>query len=143
MENAKADDRQWMTQRVRMDLQYASAQIAPLRRVVSAHLELWGLDGVADAWTLIASELCSNVRHVEDPAYMLTLSRTGSDVRIEVRDASTALPELPAGPPDFLDVGGRGLFLVVSLADRAGVTPLADGKIIWAECSASASREVR
>jgi hypothetical protein len=64
VENAKVDDRQWMAQRVSMDLQYASAQIAPLRRVVS-------------------------------------------------------------------------------LADRAGVTPLADGKIVWAECSASASREVR
>lgn len=91
----------------------------------------------------MASELCSNVRHVDALAYELTLSRTGGDVRIEVRDASTVLPEFPVQQPDLQGVGGRGLFLVVSLADRVGVTPLADGKIVWSECSIPAPQGVR
>lgn len=102
---AKTDRHHAVAQRVIMDLHYTSGQMAQLRQVISAHLELWGLIEVTDTGMLVASELCSNVRHVSDPGYELTLSRAGSSVRVEVRDKSTVLPELPTRPPDLLEVG--------------------------------------
>jgi len=109
-------------------------EVAALRRVLRAHLGLWGLDELIDAAQLCVSELVSNViRHV-GPGTPTTLAvfMKGTRLRIEVHDPDTrALPTL-------LNQGvnaesGRGMELVTFTADRWGVRLLADRKVTWCE----------
>jgi anti-sigma regulatory factor (Ser/Thr protein kinase) len=81
--------------------------------------------------TLLVSELASNaVRHAVTP-FTVSLQCDGSTVRVEVRDDDPALPVMQEPPVDAIT--GRGLVIVDALATRWGVTPEADGKIVWFE----------
>lgn len=52
-------------------------------------------------------------------------------VRVAVDDGSDNAPRL--GAPDTVDLGGRGLPLVATLASRWGWEPLPFGKRVWFE----------
>ncbi|WP_457461535.1 ATP-binding protein [Streptomyces sp. TE5632] len=96
-------------------------------------LRQWGLTAATteDA-VLLVSELVGNaVRHTGARVFGLRLRRRPRWIRVEVRDPSRGLPCLM--PVQELDVSGRGLFLVDTLADRWGVDLLPRGKTTWFE----------
>ncbi|MEU5402001.1 ATP-binding protein [Streptomyces sp. NPDC005963] len=104
---------------------------AELRRV----LDGWGLAPVEASASIVLSELFTNaVRHAKVPGWEIETryAPLWRGVRIEVHDASQALPRIvPAGPDA---TGGRGLPLVEELSDAWGVTPRnGPGKAVWAE----------
>lgn len=106
------------------------------RRLALGVVGRWGLDHHADTVELLVSELVGNaVRHTGAGSFGLRMLRRRGWIRVEVRDPSRALPcLLPVRP---LDIGGRGLFLVDTLADRWGVDLQARGKTTWFELRAA------
>ncbi|GAA4824637.1 ATP-binding protein [Streptomyces ziwulingensis] len=96
-------------------------------------LRQWGLSPrLAEDVVLLVSELVGNaVQHTGARVFGLGMSRRPGWVRAEVRDPSRGLPCLL--PVRVTDLGGRGLFLVDTLADRWGVDLLPHGKTTWFE----------
>jgi anti-sigma regulatory factor (Ser/Thr protein kinase) len=83
----------------------------------------------AESIRLAASELVSNsVEHARTSAEV-TLNLDDRGLRISVRDYSATPPVLR--PFDVTSSRGRGMPLVVGLADRWGVIPHGDGKTVW------------
>ncbi|UUU33061.1 ATP-binding protein [Streptomyces sp. CA-210063] len=88
---------------------------------------------------LVISELVTNaVTHGRAPGTSgrrvgMSIEKDGNVFRVEVRDTqSDAMPVLCEARIG-LDGGGRGLWLVDSLADKWGVRPEGVGKTVWAE----------
>ncbi|MFJ8928621.1 ATP-binding protein [Streptomyces sp. NPDC102364] len=109
-------------------------EVAGLRHVMRAHLELWGLHGVIESAQLCVSELVANViTHVGiGTPTTLAVSMNGTYLRIEVLDPDTrVLPTLLAADPD--SESGRGMALVDSVTDRWGVQLRAERKVTWCE----------
>ncbi len=113
---------------------YAPGQGREVRRISAALLALWGVAELAEDFSVIASELCSNARHVAG-TFRLTISHRPGVVRIEMQDSSPVIPSIPREMPAWDAVGGRGLYLVGQYSDAMGVDPIAGGKVIWAECA--------
>ncbi|MFJ8002115.1 ATP-binding protein [Streptomyces sp. NPDC096310] len=101
----------------------------------------WTLGALEDSATLVLSELVANsVRHAHVPPgreietrFLLIPpgGRKTEGVRLEVHDASSALPRSRQITPDA--ACGRGLHLVEALADQWGVDARAGvGKLVWA-----------
>jgi len=102
------------------------------RMWVRPKLQAWNFGGVADEVELLLSELVTNVvEHVGEPMWV-RLTRHDDRVRVEVDDPSAMAPVVRA--PDLGDVGGRGMRLIASFADRWGtVLHSHDGKTVWFE----------
>jgi anti-sigma regulatory factor (Ser/Thr protein kinase) len=102
------------------------------RRFVREALEMWELDDLVDAVTLLVSELVTNsVVHAESEVEVL-VRLTPDAARVEVTDSS----DTQLVPRDALDsdTSGRGLALVESVARRWGVRPgPSGGKTVWFE----------
>ncbi|MER7197479.1 ATP-binding protein [Streptomyces sp. NPDC000188] len=101
------------------------------RRLVTAQLDDWDLEGLADTAELLVSELVTNaLRHTRGPL-RLNLQVRGSRLRCEVEDTD------PAGPVrrvvDTDAEGGRGTELLDLLADAWGSTCTPTGKTTWCE----------
>ncbi|MCL2583461.1 MAG: ATP-binding protein [Streptosporangiales bacterium] len=105
------------------------------RRQVRAAVRYWRLPVDLDVAALLVSELVTNaVTHDErapDGPRRVTLAIRGSGgrLRVDVHDASPEPPVL-TGASDCAE-GGRGLFLVDSLADSWGSYRTADGKAVF------------
>lgn len=140
-------DRQGMQSRVFLP---APQSVPAVRRFVTAVLQSWeaehllsrdGHDDPEDmlADTLLAcSEMATNaVLHARSP-FLLSLNRSENGVRLSVEDAAGGSARRQASQPTAL--GGRGLAIVQSVADRWGCEPLADGKVVWAEVASHPSR---
>lgn len=114
------------------------ARSAPLacRRWLEAHLV--GEDrGQVDDAVLLASELVTNgVLYARSPL-VVALRADDEGIRVEVGDASTALPARRRPGP--MATSGRGLALLERLASRWGVEILPDGrgKTVWFEVDRS------
>ncbi|MFH8397668.1 ATP-binding protein [Streptomyces anulatus] len=114
---------------------------ARLARLLAAQqLADWGLpygSGAHDALTLVVAELAANaVIHGRVPGrdFEMCLAHHGDLVRVEVTETHPALPERAGLTPE--GDGGRGLNLVVVLAERWGVRGrVGPGKTVWAECA--------
>ncbi|MBM9503758.1 ATP-binding protein [Actinacidiphila acididurans] len=112
---------------------------AKARRMSLSVLRRWGLLQFADPVELLVSELVGNaVRHTGAHTMGLRMHRRRGWIRVEVRDPSRALPCLL--PVRELDISGRGLFLVDTLADRWGVDLQARGKVTWFELRVAPER---
>ena len=86
----------------------------------------------AELVELLAGELLANavIHGPRAGRIRVEASRTGSVVRVAVRDESPELPMLKETSPTAL--GGRGVALVDALATRWGVDDHdADGKTVW------------
>lgn len=103
------------------------------RRFALETLTEWGYRERQDDVRLCVSELTTNaLLHGVPPGreYALVVVGDGPFVRIEVRDSGAGWPQVPRMAPD--SCGGRGLHLVMALADDFGVTPHDPGKTVWA-----------
>ncbi|MFD9220011.1 ATP-binding protein [Streptomyces sp. NPDC060064] len=93
-----------------------------VRRIVRAHLRLWGpeLDALADRALITVNELLTNVLEHTEPDdngrrnAKLLVQRVPGGLTVIVRDRDTSQPTHTA--PDALDETGRGLLLVAALA---------------------------
>jgi anti-sigma regulatory factor (Ser/Thr protein kinase) len=87
---------------------------------------------VVDDAVLLLSELVANAAQWTGCKRIgIRLRVNGSRLRIDVEDGSRSLPvRMPA---DAHDENGRGLNLLVTLADRWGVDVLTFGKTVWFE----------
>lgn len=87
-------------------------------------------DDVIMRAVMIVSELAGNAVLHAATDYSVCITRQGDTVRGEVADANRQLPRRADRPRD---VGGRGLVIVAAAADRWGMEPEPDGKVVWFE----------
>ncbi|SOB88761.1 ATP-binding protein [Streptomyces sp. 1331.2] len=87
---------------------------------------------VVDDVLLLVAELIANAMMHADGPLELVLQAFGARLRIEVSDATTALP-VPRRPHHPGLPGGHGLFIVERVADRWGAERHGQGKTVWAE----------
>lgn len=99
------------------------------RRFVRAHA---GIDGDRGAdLELITSELATNaVLHARTP-FEVRVRAVDGHLRVEVADGSPALPVVKEHGSEAPT--GRGLKILDAIADRWGVDPTDDGKVVWFE----------
>jgi anti-anti-sigma regulatory factor len=111
----------------------ASARIA--RNLVGDACTSWDLPALRDGARLVASEMASNAIKHAGTDFDVTVSFTGAFLRIAIRDGSRNRPELRGKPPvtsTIMPTGGRGLYIIGSIATHCGHLELPDGKIVWA-----------
>ncbi|MEV0261692.1 ATP-binding protein [Streptomyces sp. NPDC050617] len=108
------------------------------RAALREQLAIWGVtDEPAETAVLLLSELVTNaVEHAKTSPGREIGTRFGfcdGALRLEVADANDDLP-VPRPAKDD-DEDGRGLALVIALADRWGTCPRRDGigKQVWVE----------
>lgn len=85
---------------------------------------------VLEAVELMVSELATNcIRHT-DSGFDLTITRDGSDIRVEATDHAGGTPTMRSPKPT--DPSGRGLKIIDMLSAGWGVDAQADsGKTVW------------
>lgn len=108
------------------------------RALLREQLMAWMVEGeVAETAELLLSELVTNsIQHARVPSGReigVRLARYDGKLRVEVADANNRHPEPRSAEAD--DESGRGLALVVALAERWGCCPRRHGigKAVWAE----------
>ena len=107
----------------------AARSVVLARREVSAALTKWGLDALVDAAQLLTSELVTNaVLHARTPV-IVSVTRKGGSVRINVSDGSPIEPSVRTYSKNATT--GRGLQLLTSLADNWGSEATKTGKTVW------------
>ncbi|WP_345663926.1 SpoIIE family protein phosphatase [Streptomyces venetus] len=105
---------------------------AQARTLATTQLTLWGLEHLAFATELIASELVTNAYRYATGPVTLRLIRERRLV-CEVADASHTSPHLRRARTT--DEGGRGMFLVAQVTERWGTRYTREGKTVWTEQS--------
>jgi anti-sigma regulatory factor (Ser/Thr protein kinase)/anti-anti-sigma regulatory factor len=101
------------------------------RRIVAEALAAWNCPEQVTEATLVVDELVTNAVEHAGTQLDLYLSLRGRRLAVAVGDTSTA-PTRPRVAA-VTEEGGRGLFLVQSLAHRWGtVSRPGEGKIVWA-----------
>ena len=124
-----------------IDLPPVSRSVPTARRVVAGLLAAWAAEAYCDDAALLVSELVTNVvRHVPgDDPLTLEMHLSAPGLRVAVVDRSATRPAVRAQSAD----GGHGMWLVSRMADRWGSEKHADGKRVWFELGAAASRTSR
>jgi anti-sigma regulatory factor (Ser/Thr protein kinase) len=101
------------------------------RRFTFETLHEWGADHAIEEAELIVSELVTNaLRHAESPS-RLALVADGRCLRIEVVDYGKGGAVRRPTRPDA--IGGRGLLLVESVAERWGSQHDGFEHVVWCE----------
>lgn len=106
-----------------------------VRRFLRDTLTNWDASAYSDAAELVLTELVTNaVLHAKtDIVVRVDLGRGG--LRLEVMDRSPRQPIARHYSSEATT--GRGLALVDAVAERWGVQPDGDGKMVWAELAAN------
>ena len=117
--------------RCHRDLPMHDAAPSAARRFVRESCANWSVaQQVEEIAELLSNELVSNAVEHAHSSSRLTLTCTGSALRVSVRDYSPT----PIPRPRPIDIGafrGRGLHLVAALSQSWGVHQHSDGKTIW------------
>jgi anti-sigma regulatory factor (Ser/Thr protein kinase) len=111
---------------------------AEARAFAQRALRDWGYDELGDVVQLLVSELVANAVSHAESATTLSLRLSDDILRVEVHDASPAVPHRRVVLQD--DPDGRGLFIVDAMATRWGVESHAAGKSVWFEVPLPAAR---
>jgi Histidine kinase-like ATPase domain len=119
-----------------MTLRVGAHSARHIRRIVRAHLQLWGMAELAEAAELGVTELVANVlKHVPDRRCMIVIQRRQghAGVRVEASDSSPVLPT-PREPGELCE-SGRGLALLAMISEAWDAEPLPEGlgKTVWFE----------
>ena len=120
---------------LRATLRAEPEQVAEARRLVSDYLRDRGEED-GEVAVLLTSELVTNAILYGHGPLELRAHTEGSALRIEVRDQEPASPPVLRSDADLTEIGGRGLQLVDTLADRWGWSAEAEGKVVWFELDA-------
>ncbi|MEU2930921.1 SpoIIE family protein phosphatase [Streptomyces sp. NPDC007251] len=112
--------------------------VPEVRAAVRGQLAEWDI-GPDEAFTteLITCELVANAIRYGAPPYRLRLI-LDDRLTCEVRDAGDSAPHLKHARA--IDEGGRGLFIVASVADGWGIRYHAQGKTVWARQSIASAQ---
>jgi anti-sigma regulatory factor (Ser/Thr protein kinase) len=114
------------------DLTDESTACADGRRFVGEHLARWSVPAqVSDEAVLLTSELIANAIRHAPPPLCLQVSVDDSVVRVQMHDSNPVAPVLTR--PDFTSRGGRGVWLIDTLAAQWGVRAQPPGKEVWFE----------
>ena len=101
------------------------------RRFVRDGLILLGASGACDDAEALVSELATNAVLHARTTYTITISRNDRTLRVQVHDASPAVPRQRSY--GRVATTGRGLRLLSSIASAWGVDRETDGKTVWFE----------
>jgi anti-sigma regulatory factor (Ser/Thr protein kinase) len=114
-----------------------AADLAVARAAVRAALAGWALPAeTLETTVLVLSELIGNaVAHGRGPIDA-RVRRLTDRIVVEVADGGGRVPRRRHAGAE--EEAGRGLELVATLANRWGVRPTADGKVVWAEVGPAA-----
>ena len=111
----------------------APESIGILRAQTAATLADWGVPGCAEYAVLVCSELATNaLRHGRIATLTVDLELADGRLTLSVPDANPDPPLLDTWENDVSE-DGRGLVLVVTLADAWGFRADRDGKTVFAE----------
>lgn len=116
-----------------LPLNASPAVLSPVRRIIGAHLDLWGLPHLTDTAQLVVTELLTNViRHVPDPRCTVAMRCLDEGIEIAVHDCDTRFPR--ARSADEFAEDGRGLTILMMMTDSLRVEPYgATGKVVRCE----------
>ncbi|MFE6752813.1 SpoIIE family protein phosphatase [Streptomyces sp. NPDC057684] len=107
------------------------AAVPAARKAARRQLAAWKIsEEVAFTTEVIVSELVANAVRYGAPPYRLRLI-FDDHLTCEIRDAGTSVPHLLHARA--IDEGGRGLFIVASIAETWGVRYHVQGKTVWAQ----------
>jgi len=115
----------------RLEVPPVSTGIGEARRFTKRQLQVWGQVDLVDTAILLISELVTNAILHGGEGAVLTLLLTDRTLRVEVQDASPALPVVRSYSETATT--GRGMVIVDSLAAAWGSFPVAGGKVVWFE----------
>ena len=101
------------------------------RSQVSSALAAAGLVDLVGPAELVTSELVTNALLHTTGAVRVDCHTRGDAFYLQVVDSSTAMPVRPFRTGEAMT--GMGLVLVDALARSWGATPVAGGKMVWAE----------
>ena len=107
------------------------ASVSRIRRFAAAACREVAGGSVCETVELLVSEVATNALVHGAGDVRVDVHTSGSAVRIEVSDDSTALPVPRDAGPD--GESGRGMALVEALSSRWGTDARADGKTVWFE----------
>lgn len=111
------------------------------RMFVRQTCALWSLPGLLTEFAeLVSSELVTNAVEHAYSGSRLTLTCTGSMLRVSVRDYRPTPGPRPR-PTEIDTPGGRGLHLITAVARSWGTTQHPDGKTIWVNLNETAPWE--
>lgn len=117
-----------MGQLCEIDMDGNASSIPKSRSFVTATLEAWHLEYLADRAVLLVSELATNaVLHARTPFRISMILEDA--LTVEVSDQSEEIPRVEANRVD--SEHGRGLRLVSQFASDWGWRPDGDGKTVW------------
>lgn len=106
--------------------------VAGVRRLVATTLDGTPYRRAAPDATLLASELATNAFvHSGGAPFRVTVAAGRRHLRIAIEDGSD--DEVRLAPPTSDGESGRGVAIIDALASRWGASPLAGGKVVWAE----------
>ena len=105
--------------------------VATARRFVKEQLNVHDLPSLVDDVTLVASELATNALSHAGTPFTVTITASGEDVVLEVRDGAPSRPHRVHAAVD--EPVGRGLAIVdVVSRDWGVVIDAGAGKSVWA-----------
>ena len=110
-------------------------QVAEARRLVAGYLAERG-DDDGEVAVLLTSELVTNAILYGQAPLELRAQADGAALRVEVHDLDPTSPPVLRHDADLVEIGGRGLQLVDTLADRWGWAENDYGKVVWFELDA-------
>jgi len=113
------------------------SSVSTARRMVRELLTVAGLDDLLDDGALLVSELATNSVIHAGSQVRVRGQVVGGVLRVEVTDASSHHPALR----NYAETAGsgRGMALLVALADQWGVIPVPEGKTVWFELGGDAT----
>lgn len=106
-----------------------AANVAEARRFVRRMLAKWGAEELEWPASALVSELTTNAVLHAGTTFAVALTLDDEGLRLEVKDGSPAHPVVRHYDDDATT--GRGLRLVVQLAEQWGVEPRSTSKTVW------------
>lgn len=115
----------------RLDLDPVVGAARLARQFTTERCARWNVAELAEPACIAVTEMVNNVvAHAGTPMALRLRLRAGA-LQLAVRDHSTGQPSF-TGPAAPTSAGGRGLFLIDTVAREWGASTLADGKVVWA-----------